>query len=175
MAGHPNPGPGIVGFRIRCQLYLPHLGQLRLGITTVPLTTPMCPCTLTGAPLEEVQRATKPVKVSISGNHQEEMVFLVLQSPCFPLVLGKPWLRKHNPQVDWVRGLITGWNPECHSTCLQSATTPALTSNPKIHIPPDLSTVPSEYHDLGEVFSKSQATSLPPHRSHRPSLRHQPS
>ncbi|KAK7879248.1 hypothetical protein WMY93_033967 [Mugilogobius chulae] len=30
--------------------------------------------------------------------------------------------------------------------------------------PPDLSTVPSEYHDLGEVFNKSKALSLPPHR-----------
>ena len=138
----------------------------RLGIATVPLTTPICPCALTGVSLEDVQRATKPVKINISGNHQEEMVFLVLHSPRVPLVLGKPWLCKHNPQVDWVRGLITGWNPECHSTCLQSATTPAPRSNPRTHAPPDLSTVPVEYHDLGEVFSKSQATSLPPHRSY---------
>ena len=97
----------------------------RMGISTVPLASPMRPCALTGASLSEVQRVTQPVKISISGNHQEEMVFLVLQSPRFPLVLGKPWLRKHNPQVDWVRGLITGWNPECHSTCLRSATIPA--------------------------------------------------
>ncbi|XP_062403850.1 uncharacterized protein LOC134094368 [Sardina pilchardus] len=30
--------------------------------------------------------------------------------------------------------------------------------------PPELSRVPSEYHDLSEVFSKERATSLPPHR-----------
>ena len=35
-----------------------------------------------------------------------------------------------------------------------------------MHVPPDLSTVPSEYHNLGEVFSKSQAISLPPHQSY---------
>lgn len=29
---------------------------------------------------------------------------------------------------------------------------------------PDLSTVPQVYHDLGQVFSKARATSLPPHR-----------
>ena len=80
--------------------------------------------------------------------------------------MGKPWLRKHKPQVDWVRGLITGWNPEYHSTCLQSATTPASTSNLRTHTSPNLSTVPPEYHDFGEVFSKSQATSLPPHQSY---------
>ena len=71
-----------------------------MGIATVPLASPMRPCALTGASLKEVQRVTKPVKISISGNHQEEMVFLVLQSPRFPLVLGKPWLRKHNRQVE---------------------------------------------------------------------------
>ena len=138
----------------------------KLGIATVPLASPMRPCALTGASLKEIQRATKPVKISISGNHQEEMVFLVLQSPRFPLVLGKPWLRKHNPQVDWVRGLITEWNSECHSTCLRSATIPASTSKPTKYPLPDLSTVPKEYHDLREVFSKSKATSLPPHRSY---------
>ena len=99
----------------------------RMGISTVPLASPMRPCAShRGASLTKVQRVTQPVKISISGNHQEEMVFLVLQSPRFPLVLGKPWLRKHNPQVNWVRGLITGWNPECHSTCLRSATIPAF-------------------------------------------------
>ena len=148
----------------------------KMEIATVPLASPMRPCALTGASLPEVMRVTEPVKISISGNHQEEMVFLVMRSPRFPLVLGKLWLRKHNPQVDWVRGLITGWNPECHSTCLLSATTPATTSNPTTYPPPDLSSVPKEYHDLGEVFSKSKATSLPPHRSYDCApLRHQPS
>ena len=138
----------------------------RMGISTVPLASPMRPCALKRASMTEVQRFTQPVKMSISGNHQEEMVFLVLQSPRFPLVLGKPWLRKHNPQVDWIRGLITGWNPECHSTCLRSATIPASTSNPTTYPPPNLSSVPKDYHDLGEGFSKSKATFLPPHRSY---------
>ena len=31
---------------------------------------------------------------------------------------------------------------------------------------PDLSSVPPEYHDLGEVFNKGRATSLPPHRAY---------
>ena len=34
-------------------------------------------------------------------------------------------------------------------------------TDPKL---PDLKSVPGCYHDLGEVFSKSKATSLPPHR-----------
>ena len=72
----------------------------------------------------------------------------------------------HHLSHTWVRGLIRGWNSECHSTCLRSATIPASTSNPTKYPPPDLSTVPKEYHDPGEVFSKSKATPLPPHRSY---------
>ena len=37
----------------------------RLGIPTVPLTKPLRPCALTGIPLEEVHRATTPVKILI--------------------------------------------------------------------------------------------------------------
>ena len=132
----------------------------------VPLVQPLHPCALTGVPLEEVHRATTPVKILISGNHQEEMVLLVMRFPHVPLVLGRPWMRKHNPQVDWSRGLITGWSPGCHTSCLQSAAEPLLSPQRGPITPPDLSLVPIEYHDLGEVFNKSHATSLPPNHSY---------
>ena len=83
-----------------------------------------------------------------------------------PLMLGRPWMRKHNPQVDWSRGLITGWSPECHTLCLQSAARTWSTTSSPTNTSPDLSSVPSQYHDLWEVFNKSRATSLPPHRSY---------
>ena len=79
----------------------------------VPLASPMCPCAITGVQLEEVRRATVPIKVLISGNHQDEIVLLVMSSPCVPLVLGRPWMWKHNPQLDWSRGVIMGWSPQC--------------------------------------------------------------
>ncbi|KAG5848674.1 hypothetical protein ANANG_G00101330 [Anguilla anguilla] len=56
-----------------------------------------------------------------------------------------------------------GWSPFCHTHCLRSAQR-FLPSPP---VPqeeyPDLSSVPPEYLDLWTVFSKSRATSLPPH------------
>ena len=123
-------------------------------------------CALTGVLLEEVHRAMTPVKILISGKHQEEMVILVMRSPRVPLVLGRPWMHKHNPQVDWSWGLITGWSPGCHTSCLQSAAGPLPSPQRRTITPPDLSSVPIEYHNLGEAFSKSHATSLPPHRSY---------
>lgn len=57
------------------------------------------------------------------------------------------------------------WSLHCHSSCLQSALPPVETAVAvSIPEPPDLSIIPSEYHDLGAVFSKDQAQTLPPHR-----------
>ena len=138
----------------------------RMEIPTVPLTEPLRPCAITGIPLEEVHRATVPIKIIMSENYQEEMVFLVISSPRVPLVLGRPWMRTHNPQVDWDQEIITDWSPRCHTSCLLSAAVPFFQNSPRTTTPPDLSSVPAEYHDLGEVFSKSRASSLPPHRSY---------
>ena len=68
--------------------------------------------------------------------------------------------------MDWDQGIITGWSPRCHTLCLLSAAEPFSAVPPRTTSPPDRSSVPAEYHDLGEVFSKSHASYLPPHRSY---------
>ena len=52
----------------------------RLGIPTMSLNDPVCPCALTGAPLDEVRLVTAPVKLLMSGDHHEELAFLVMRS-----------------------------------------------------------------------------------------------
>ncbi|KAI2649094.1 Transposon Tf2-9 polyprotein [Labeo rohita] len=60
---------------------------------------------------------------------------------------------------------VVNWSLPCHSSCLQSALPPVEDILPvSIPEPPDLSIIPSEYHDLGAVFSKDQTLTLPPHR-----------
>ncbi|KAG1929495.1 hypothetical protein F2P79_022926 [Pimephales promelas] len=81
--------------------------------------------------------STEEITLITSGNHTETISFLILDSPLAPVVLGHPWLIKHNPRVDWIH---------------------------KAEEAGDLSNVPAEYLDLKEVFSKSRAASLPPHR-----------
>ena len=82
-------------------------------------------------------------------------------SSCLPFL---PWLKRHNPQFDWASGKVVSWSTFCHSTCLQSALSPAEGGVPLPQEPPDLYLVPPIYHDLGEVFSKCRALALPPHR-----------
>lgn len=74
------------------------------------------------------------------------------------LVLGHPWLVRHNPHIVWSAGRII--------VCLQYALSPVDSSHSVATEPPDLSNVPPQYLDLWEVFCKARALSLPPHCSY---------
>ncbi|KAI2653739.1 Transposon Tf2-9 polyprotein [Labeo rohita] len=84
-------------------------------------------------------------------------------SPLAPIVLGHPWLVHHNPRVDWGHNSVSAWSDSCYASCLVSACSSvscSLLQNESVN----LSNVPKEYLDLKEVFSKSRAACLPPHR-----------
>ena len=48
----------------------------------------------------EVDRETEPLEV-ITQRHHETLTFDVIRMANHDIVLGMPWLRKHNPTVDW--------------------------------------------------------------------------
>lgn len=137
------------------------------NIVLEPLKKPLTALALNGKPLARVTHVTEPISLVLSGNHQEKVQFFVISAPITPLILGHPWLVKHNPIIDWSGGQISEWSTFCHANCLHSALSPSEGAPSQRQLPqdkPDLSSVPSVYHDLGEVFSKSRALSLPPHR-----------
>lgn len=68
--------------------------------------------------------------LTISGNHQEHLTFLVISSPSSPLVLGLPWLKLHNQHIDWVAFSVV--------TVKQQA--PAIMQNAKVLLRDQLST-----------------------------------
>ncbi|KAG1928442.1 retrotransposable element [Pimephales promelas] len=118
---------------------------------------------LNGQELPTISHRTEDITLITSGNHTETISFLILDSPLAPVVLGHPWLIKHNPRVDWIHKAVLEWNKECHKSCLVSACSSVPVSVLQEEAG-DLSNVPAEYLDLKEVFSKSRAASLPPHR-----------
>ncbi|XP_050951562.1 uncharacterized protein LOC127154198 [Labeo rohita] len=83
--------------------------------------------------------------------------------PHAPVVLGHPWLVKHNPRIDWQLKSVSEWSIKCHESCLVSAC-PSVSTSMFQEKAVDLCNMPVEYLDLKEVFSKSRAASLPPHR-----------
>lgn len=118
---------------------------------------------LDGRCLATITDHTAPLSLIISGNHREHLQLYIISSPSSPVVLGLPWFRLHNFQIDWCSAPISSWSVFCHFHCLHSATT---TVKPPVSIAPpspDLSLVPPAYHDFATVFSKERVLSLPPH------------
>lgn len=81
------------------------------------------------------------------------------------MILGLPWLHKHDPQIFWRTSQIARWSDTCHSKCLvQVAPSPVRV----ITLPvgrTSQNNLPSEYHNLSEAFNKINASKLPPHRA----------
>ena len=123
---------------------------------------------LDGRLLFNVTHVTPHVKLVISDSHTETMTFHLCSCPAHPVILGLPWLKQHNPCVDWVTGEVQDWSSDCLKSCLSPTSPDSLLKIPLTAPPPDsdypnLSKVPDCHHDLKEVFNKAKATSLPPH------------
>ena len=132
-------------------------------ILTLPLPTPKEVFALDDRLLACVTHRTVPLSLLLSGNHSEKIHLLIIPSPQSPVVLGLPWLRLHNPQIDWSLSRVVGWSVHCHATCLHSAASSCNLQTPVRLTHADLSLVPPPYHNLGDAFSKDRAHSLPPH------------
>ncbi len=135
----------------------------RLNIPTTSLRHKIPVSALNGQPLSDITHSTIPVTLITSGNHTETMEFFITDSPMAPVVLGHPWLTRHNPRINWGQSSVSAWSDKCYASCLVSACPPVSCVSLQDKAV-NLSNVPKEYLDLKEVFSKSRAASLPPHR-----------
>ena len=135
----------------------------QLGIEKELLCQPIKATALDGRLLCTVTHRTIPLQLGMSGNHTERLTFHLIHAPQQPIILGHPWLKRHNPHIDWVSGSVLQWSNYCHAVCLRSAS--SLAPGPaQSNVVTDLKGVPSDYLALQGVFNKARATSLPPHR-----------
>ncbi len=91
-----------------------------------------------------------------SPSHRVEL--FVFQSPQTPIILGLPWLERHNPSISWSEKQITQWSESCRQNCLPSTSARRVTCMPELQLP-------AEYHDFAKAFSKTKASQLPPHQT----------
>lgn len=96
----------------------------QVGLETIPLEHPLVANALDGRQLAKVTQMTKPVELIISGNHHEMVSFKLISSPHSAIILGLPWLKLHNPHLDWLSCTILSWSTHCHTSCLLSAVSP---------------------------------------------------
>uniref|UniRef100_A0A3Q3KH45 ribonuclease H n=1 Tax=Monopterus albus TaxID=43700 RepID=A0A3Q3KH45_MONAL len=143
-------------------------------IPSNPVSNPLLIHSLNNKLLQRVTSHTPPLTLSID-NHRETTDFLVMQSPHHPVVLGFPWLLRHDAKISWATGKITEWSPQCATHCLQAAISQGAETELEPDWYPDISKVLPEYLDLKQVFNKARATELPPpHRPYDCSIELQP-
>ncbi|KAL0172725.1 hypothetical protein M9458_033036, partial [Cirrhinus mrigala] len=107
---------------------------------------------------------TKTVKLQVGLLHQENITLYVVDSPKYEVILGFPWLSIHDPAISWFQGELTRWSQFCMTNCFPIQPQPCLTTSIESPDTQVKITIPSYYQDLSEVFSKTKATQLPPHR-----------
>lgn len=93
-----------------------------------------------------------PLILHISRHHSERIVWDIVPSPLFPVIRGIPWLRKHNPLVNWATGSVTFRAPSMRSLL----TVLGIVEH----------ALPDKYREFMDVFEKKGTDALPPHRPH---------
>ncbi|KAI2652387.1 Transposon Tf2-9 polyprotein [Labeo rohita] len=73
-----------------------------------PCASPVAVAALDGRPLGtgRIDHTTTDLTLRIEPGHQETIRFFVITSPQSPLILGFPWLDRHEPTIAWARGLV---------------------------------------------------------------------
>lgn len=56
-----------------------------------------------------VNLISAPVRLQTVLNHHEVVQFHVISSPDLPIILGYPWLARHNPSLCWTTGTLLAW------------------------------------------------------------------
>lgn len=140
----------------------------RLKLSSVRIDSPMPATALDGHDASGYHR-TSPVTLIFPDSHTEQITFHLFDPPQHPLILGYPWLTLHNPHIDWSSGKVLSWGSNCKTQYFLGP--PVSSSEGVSTLPkevdeefPDLSSVPPCYQDHKQLFNKTKATSLPPHR-----------
>ena len=62
--------------------------------------------------------------------HLETVTFQVTKLAGWQMILGKTWLKKHNPVIDWTRNSVTFASEYCQAYCLPVRHSEPILANP---------------------------------------------
>ncbi|KAK3533208.1 hypothetical protein QTP70_013610 [Hemibagrus guttatus] len=138
-----------------------------LGIFTSPCVPSLRITAIDSQPIGEgyLRRQTEPLGFQAGLFHHERLTFYVTTSPANPVILGLPWLRRHDPQISWRTGELTRWSPACLRDCLRNPVSRSCGTcsvekvNTGAHV-----RLPQVYADFEKVFSEERASRLPEHQ-----------
>ena len=117
-------------------LLSPVLAQ-KLSAQPQPLTTPRLATTVDGSPI-----TSGPINSYITGslalgNHRETISLHLATTSSVDLILGIPWHRVHNPDIQYPRNILTFRGPDCHShvSSIKNQLDPAPTPQTSAQMP----------------------------------------
>ncbi|XP_075432287.1 uncharacterized protein LOC142469212 [Ascaphus truei] len=133
-------------------------------IPLVPKDRPVGLEAIDGRPLQPaiISLQTIPLNIMTSDFHSETITFDVIHTPFSNIILGLPWLRIHNPVIDWTEATPLRWSSFCLEHCMSA---PKAVAGMEV-TDPDRVQLPGIYEDFRDVFDKRQAEVLPPHRTY---------
>ncbi|KAK3537964.1 hypothetical protein QTP70_024792 [Hemibagrus guttatus] len=138
-----------------------------LGISTSPCVPSLRITAIDSQPIGEgyLKRQTELLGFKVGLFHHERLVFYVPSSPDH-MILGFPWLRRHDPQISWRTEELTRWSPACLRDCLRNPVSRSCrTCSIEEATPGAHGRLPQPYADFERVFSKERASRLPEHQS----------
>ncbi|KAK3507071.1 hypothetical protein QTP70_003881 [Hemibagrus guttatus] len=139
----------------------------KLGIPTFPCVPPLKITAIDSQPIGEgyLKSQTELLEFRVGLFHRERLAFYVTSSPVNPVILGFPWLRRHDPQISWRSGELVRWSHACAERCLQNLVSrPCRTTCVRETSPPTPGHLPQAYTEFREVFCKERAARLPAHQ-----------
>ncbi len=91
----------------------------QLHLTTTATETTYQIQTITGTPLtcRLVKSCVGPLQLRMGLLHQESIQLLVLEEATVDIILGLPWLVKHDPVISWRSGDVLKWGSDCFPRC----------------------------------------------------------
>ncbi|CAG8679283.1 10016_t:CDS:2 [Cetraspora pellucida] len=126
-----------------------------------------------------ITQETGPIPVHLQ-DHSEEIIFNLIPSPHYKVILRLPWLTLYNPEIKWRERIITFSDPTCSIHLLPPAGT-SSTNKEQIFVVQVFSTgavdsyhtdkgpsptVPEKYQEFSDVFSEKEAYKLPKNRQY---------
>ena len=158
----------------------------RLDIPMIEKPQPLPLDVIDGTPISsgKITHHTAPLVIRVSPDHTETLTFNIIPLGKYDVVLGSPWLSRHNPKIDWTNRSIRFDSSNCQKACLRptatgrvdllSAQTFAATLDSDtvttgvitLSATSDLPSVelPVELKEFQPLFEEQAAKRLPPHQ-----------
>ncbi|KAK3511440.1 hypothetical protein QTP70_008676 [Hemibagrus guttatus] len=137
-----------------------------LGIPIFPCVPALRITAIDSQPIGEgyLRHQTELLDFQVGLFHYERFAFYVTSSPANPVILGFPWLRRHDPHISWRSGELVRWSITCLRGCLWDPVARPCRSQVQRPLEAAGGHLPSQYMDFHMVFSEERAARLPHHQ-----------